>query len=110
MLDKRDTVIQHALLPATGSELRFSHLTAGDYRLRAVIDRNGDGCWTPGDYRTQRQPEESVLFEKTLQLREKWEMEERWTVGKPASTHINASPLQFPGLRKGKIGKPEDFK
>lgn len=110
VLDKRDTVIQHALLPATGSELRFSHLTAGDYRLRAVIDRNGDGCWTPGDYRTQRQPEESVLFEKTLQLREKWEMEERWTVGKPASTHINASPLQFPGLRKGKIGKPEDFK
>ena len=79
VLDKRDTVIQQQTLAASG-KLRFIHLPSGDYRLRAVIDRNGDGRWTPGDYRQQRQPEQTVLFEKTLNLREKWEMEEKWTV------------------------------
>lgn len=79
VLDKRDTVVQLQSLTTSGL-LKFAQLPAGDYRLRAVIDRNGDGRWTPGDYRQGRQPEMSVMFDKTLQLREKWEMEEKWTV------------------------------
>lgn len=84
VLDKRDTVVMSdrvdELLNDKVTHVRFSHLPSGDYRLRAVLDRNGDGHWTPGDYRSGRQPEMSVMFEKTLQLREKWEMEEKWTV------------------------------
>ena len=81
VLDKRDTVVQQQTLAGSG-KLRFIHLPSGDYRLRAVIDRNSDGRWTPCDYRQQRQPEETMMFEKTLSLREKWEMEEKWTVDK----------------------------
>ena len=44
------------------------------------MDRNGDGQWTTGDWFARRQPEECIMFEKTLQLREKWELEEKWTV------------------------------
>lgn len=83
VLDKRDTVVLCSELRTTNSKLSFTHLPAGDYRLRAVVDRNGDGRWTTGDYALGRQPEEYYLFEKTLQLREKWEMEEKWVVGKP---------------------------
>lgn len=79
VLDKRDTVVQQQPLEASGT-LRFIHLPSGDYRLRAVLDRNGDGRWTCGDYALGRQPEEHRLYGKTLNLREKWEMEERWTV------------------------------
>lgn len=98
VLDKRDTVVMSRQLSVASSQtadatalttdhrplttLKFTHLPAGDYRLRAVIDRNGDGRWTPGDYRQQRQPEQTTMFEKTLSLREKWEMEEKWTVEK----------------------------
>lgn len=87
VLDKRDTVMQQQALNTSG-KVRFTHLPAGDYRLRAVVDRNGDGRWTPGDYRQQRLPEEAVLFEKTLSLREKWEMEEKWTVARPEKKDI----------------------
>lgn len=80
VLDSKDTVVQRQQLDSTGT-LRFIHLPAADYRLRAVIDRNHDGQWTPGDWFANRQPEECLFFEKQLQLREKWEMEERWTVG-----------------------------
>ncbi len=80
VLDSRDTIVQHSTLNTQHSTLKFFHLPAGDYRLRAVVDRNGDGRWTPGDYRLQRQPEQTLMFEKTLSLREKWEMEEKWVV------------------------------
>ena len=82
VLDSKDTVVASQALARSGN-LRFLHLPSGDYRLRAVVDADSNGRWTPGDYRRQRQPEQSVLFEKTLSLREKWEMEERWTVEPP---------------------------
>lgn len=82
VLDKRDTVVrQLSTLQSPLPTLVFDHLPAGEYRLRAVADADSNGRWTPGDYLGGRQPEEMFLFEKTLQLREKWEMEERWTVG-----------------------------
>ena len=80
VLDSKDTVVQHSSLQSHHSTLKFIHLPAGEYRLRAVIDRNGDGRWTTGDYTLGRQPEGYRMFDKTLQLREKWEMEERWIV------------------------------
>ena len=96
VLDSRDTVVQHATLQSFPATLRFSHLPAGDYRLRAVVDRNGDGCWTTGDYHLGRQPEEHYLFDKTLSLREKWEMEERWTVGRSAPVDRRVAPVDRP--------------
>lgn len=81
VLDSRDTVMSIQPVPASG-QLRFDHLPAAEYRLRAIVDSDGNGVWTPGDYLEGRQPEEWYLYEKTLQLREKWEMEERWEVGR----------------------------
>lgn len=83
VLDSRDTVVQQQLLKGSGT-LRFIHLPAAEYRLRAVVDVNADGEWTTGNYRLQRQPEKCILFDKTLKLREKWEMEEKWII-KPES-------------------------
>ncbi len=79
VLDSRDTVLQRQPLHGNGT-LRFRHLAAGEVRIRAVVDADGNGRWTPGDYRLQRQPEEWVMFGKTLQMREKWESEEKWNV------------------------------
>jgi hypothetical protein len=81
VLDTKDTVVQKlSTLNSQLSTLRFHHLPAGDYRLRAVVDCDSNGRWTPGDYTLDRQPEEWLLFEKTLTLREKWVMEEEWRV------------------------------
>ena len=98
VLDSKDTVVASQALARSGN-LRFLHLPSGDYRLRAVVDADSNGRWTPGDYRRQRQPEQSVLFEKTLSLREKWEMEERWTVEPPkAKTLERKTVLDSPQM------------
>ncbi len=100
VLDNRDTVVQSKPLDIDGT-LHFIHLGAGDYHVRAVIDTDGNGRWTPGDYRRQRQPEQSVMFEKTLQLREKWESEEHWTV-KEEVKEKKSLPKRKP-LKKGEL-------
>ena len=65
----------------SGSQrLTFSNLKGGKYGFRAIIDSDGNGEWTPADYWSRRQPERVILFEKTLELRENWDMEEKWRV------------------------------
>lgn len=98
VLDKRDTTVQRQTLTDNGT-ISFTHLPADDYRLRAILDVNGDNHWTPGDYRLQRQPEKIIFFKKTLTLREKWEMEEEWTI---APGTENSLPMQLDSHRKEK--------
>ena len=63
--------------------MRFDHLASGTYRVRAVVDTDRDGRWTTADYAAGRQPEPTLYMQKDLSLREKWEVEERWTVQQP---------------------------
>lgn len=76
--DKGDILRQH---PCQGAQtLVFPHLKAGKYSFRIIVDRNGDGSWTPGNYWQHRQPEEVIYYHKTLDLRENWEIEEKWKI------------------------------
>ena len=107
VLDKRDTVVQQRSLIGSG-DVRFTHLSGGDYRLRAVVDADGNGRWTTGDFRLGRQPEKYHLFEKTLSLREKWEMEEEWVVGAPKAVPLEPKTLRTrEGFGKIELGTPE---
>lgn len=81
VLDKNDSVVAKRSVVAT-DDVRIDHLKADEYRLRAVLDIDGSGDWTTGDYLTGRQPEYVVYFGKSLKLREKWELEERWMLTK----------------------------
>lgn len=76
--DGKTTFRQYTITHDT--TLSFLHLKAGKYRIRAIEDTNHDGIWTPGDYYCRRQPERVVYFDKTLDLRANWDMEERWEV------------------------------
>lgn len=62
-------------------KLSFLHLKGGKYGVRAIIDLDRNNQWTPGNYWQQRQPEKIIHFEKTLELRENWDMEEKWEIG-----------------------------
>lgn len=61
-----------------GQQITFPHLKAGKYAIRAIVDSNTDGEYTPGNYWQHRQPERILQFGKTLELRENWDMEEKW--------------------------------
>lgn len=58
----------------------FFYLRAGNYYLRAFIDRNGNNIWDTGDYGTGLQPEEVFYFPKPINLRAQWDVEQDWEI------------------------------
>lgn len=61
----------------TGSNtVKFINLNPMKYRVRTILDSNGNGKWDVGDFATQLQPERVVYLDKTLEIRPNWDFEE----------------------------------
>lgn len=65
---------------SSDSKTTFSHLSPAKYRIRCIVDGDGDGKWTPGDYWKQRQPEKAHYYTKTIEVRANWDIEEHWRI------------------------------
>jgi hypothetical protein len=58
--------------------LSFKHLAPGDYKLKAIFDRNSNGKWDTGDYIHKIQPEKIMFFSQGVTVRANWDVEEDW--------------------------------
>lgn len=76
--EKGDALSQQTVVHS--AKLSFLHLKGGKYSLRAISDTNNDGQWTPGDYYLHRQPEQVYYYAKNLELRENWDISEKWQI------------------------------
>ncbi len=56
--------------------INYSHLEPGNYKIRVVKDRNNNGRWDTGNYREKLQPEEIFFFDKPINIRGYWDIEE----------------------------------
>jgi hypothetical protein len=61
----------------------FRYLTPGVLRLRFIADRDGNGRWSPGDFRNRIQPEAVIFHPDPLQLRPNWENEVVFQISAP---------------------------
>lgn len=75
LLDEKYQVL--AQLHSPRNTYRFDHLAPGKYRLRVLIDQDGDGRWRGGDPKLQLPPEPVYLHPKLLDVRAGWESEEK---------------------------------
>lgn len=55
----------------------FENIKPAKHRVRAMVDSNGNGKWDVGDFASQRQPEEVIYLDKTLEIRANWDFEEQ---------------------------------
>lgn len=77
LLDEKYQVL--AQLRSPRGTYRFDHLAPGKYRLRVLIDQDGDGRWRGGDPNLQVPAEPVYLLPKVLEVRAGWEAEEKLT-------------------------------
>ena len=56
---------------------RFDHLAPGKYRLRVLIDQDGDGRWRGGDPNLLLPPEPVYLLPKVFEVRSGFEFDEK---------------------------------
>ena len=60
----------------SAEKVEFVHLTPAKYKVRVIVDANGNGKWDGGDFALQRLPEKVVMLPKELDVRANWEYEE----------------------------------
>lgn len=65
-------------------KLTAKNIPPGNYRLRVIIDTNGNGKWDPGNIRKRTEPE-SIIYYKAPDGSDKFPIRANWEVG----------PLQF---------------
>lgn len=77
LLDDRDNIVRDTLIkgPANCS---FNLLTAGNYRVRLIVDSNKDQRWTPGNYSAKLQPERVIYYSAAIRVRAGWDMDVEW--------------------------------
>ncbi len=104
LLDKNQKVLQEKHLETT-NEYKFTRMEAGDYIIRAIIDRNKNRRWDVGNYLEKRQPEPVYYFfneetlSKIITLRGGWTLDEIDIEPRPDSgINQEIEPIVYPQI------------
>ena len=83
LVNENDKIIATQIV-TTNSELKFLDLAPTKYKLRALLDSDANGVWTPGDYDRRLQSEKIIYHPQTFDIKADWDidMEEAWLIEK----------------------------
>lgn len=59
----------------TKEEVMFEHLLPAKYKLRALLDADGNGKWSTGNYHKRFQPETVIDYKDVLEIRAGWDVD-----------------------------------
>lgn len=68
-----DKLVQVVKLSST--EWNSGMFIPGEYSIRILYDKNGNGTWDPGNYDLKLQPEITVLIQQKITIRANWDNE-----------------------------------
>jgi hypothetical protein len=72
LTDKNLKPVYQALGEAT---IKFSYIKPGDYKIKILVDLNGDGKWSFGNLLANKEPEKIIILPETISVRENFEIE-----------------------------------
>ncbi|REE83410.1 Ig-like domain-containing protein [Lutibacter oceani] len=79
LLDSKNAIIRTAKIDKP-EIIKFELLEPGNYFVRVTIDENNNGIWDTGNFLEKRQPETIIFFDKNLELRANWDINETFIV------------------------------
>lgn len=88
LINKQNTVVQELYLTET-NEYEFTKIEAGDYKLRAIVDRNSNKRWDPGNYRENQQPEPVYFYYDNEKKTQEFMLKGGWLLNE---ININTRP------------------
>ncbi|TCO07901.1 Ig-like domain-containing protein [Natronoflexus pectinivorans] len=77
LMNRQERVIRQAPVPRNG-RIAFRYLRPGEYMLRIVDDKNGNGKWDTGDLEKEIQPERLFYYPEVLNVRANWSIHVPW--------------------------------
>ena len=81
LLDEKDKLIDKQIITET-KEVYFEYLEPGKYKLKAILDLDANGIWSPGNFDKKLQPEKIIFYKGTLEVRANWDidLDEPWKI------------------------------
>ncbi|PLX06912.1 MAG: hypothetical protein C0598_13450, partial [Marinilabiliales bacterium] len=62
------------------TSLVYKYLEPIKYGFKVIFDENRNGKWDAGEYNIKKQPERVEYYDKVLEIRANWEIEESWII------------------------------
>ena len=80
LLDDKDKLVDKQIV-ATTSKVSFQYLTPKKYKLRATLDKDGNGRWSPGDFGKKILPESVIYHKDVFDIKANWDidLEDVWS-------------------------------
>ena len=81
LTDEKDKVIDKQIITET-QEISFEYLNPAKYKLKATLDLDANGVWSPGNFSRKIQPEKIIFYKGTLEVRANWDidLDEPWII------------------------------
>ena len=79
LLDDKDKFVAKQIVDES-KKIEFRYLSPKKYKLKAIIDNDGNGKWSPGDYSKKRLPEAVYFHKDVFDVKANWDidLEEMW--------------------------------
>ena len=80
LLDERDKFIERQIITST-TKIAFKNLSPRKYKLKAILDKDVNGRWSPGDYGKKQLPEAVYYHKDIFDVKANWDidLEELWS-------------------------------
>ena len=75
-LIKNEKVVLDSLMK--GPPYLITKIPTGKYKLKCILDKNGDGKWTTGNFDKKQQPEKVIDYKKEILIRSNWDLVIEW--------------------------------
>ena len=79
LLNEKDVLIRLVKIDKP-KKVSFNLLPPGNYGVRITIDENNNGVWDTGSFLNRRQPEVVKYFDKKIELRANWDVNESFVL------------------------------
>ena len=81
LTDEKGKVFDKQIITKS-EDLEFEFLDPGKYKLKAILDLDANGEWSPGNFAKRLQPEKIVFYNGTLEVRANWDidLDEPWKI------------------------------
>ena len=81
LLDERDKVLKEEIITQK-QEVMFEYLMPAKYKLRAILDADGNGKWSTGNYHHRTLPETVIEYKDPLEIKAGWDidLEDVWNL------------------------------
>ena len=79
LINSKDVVVRIAKVNELKT-IKFESLEPGNYYIRVTTDENNNGIWDTGNFLEKRQPELIKFFEKTIEIRANFDINETFII------------------------------